>query len=75
MEANHPIIRLIVYGKLKRMIRSYVGKKVKSVDKNLLRGIFKRKLKDFDEDFRDNLGRTTLFDRLKGDAFYSNNNS
>lgn len=66
MDSKNPFIRLMIYGKLKRMITSYVGTKVKEVDKNLVRGMFLRKIKDFDEDRRDDTENKTLLDRLKG---------
>ena len=53
MDSKNPMIRLIIYGKLKRMMKSYVGDKVKPVDKKLMRGVFIRKIKDFDEDYID----------------------
>ena len=50
MENNNPMIRLIVYGKLKKMIMSYAEQKLHSIDRNLIRGIYLRKIKDFQED-------------------------
>jgi hypothetical protein len=53
MVNSNPLIRLVIYGKLKRMMLSYVGDKVRTVDKNLIRGIFLRKIYDFDEDYKE----------------------
>lgn len=64
MENKNPMIKLIIYGKVKRMMMSYLKDKVKSVDKNLLRGVFLRKIKDFDEDYREAMENRTLLSRL-----------
>jgi len=53
MENQNPMIRLMIYGKIKRMMTKYEGQRLKTQDKNLMRGIFKKKIKDFDEDYRD----------------------
>ena len=53
MDSKDPKIRLSVYAKLKRMISSLKGAKLKTIDRRLLRGLFLRKLNDFDEDYRE----------------------
>jgi len=53
MENKNPMIRLMIYGKIKRMMIWYLGKKLSLEDRNLIRGLFKKKIKDFDEDFLD----------------------
>lgn len=40
MENPNPLIRLTVYGKLKKMMLDYEGKKVKFMERNLMRGVF-----------------------------------
>jgi len=50
MESKNPMIKLVIFGKLKKMINSYKNQKLGDIDKRLLRGLFIRKLKDFDED-------------------------
>ena len=65
MENKNPMLRLIVYGKLKKMMMSYVGQKVKSIDKKLIRGIYVRKIKDFQEDLNEKTGKTTMLEKLK----------
>ena len=50
MESENPMIRFVIYGKIKKMINSYRGTKLKEIDKRLLRGLFIKNLKDFDED-------------------------
>lgn len=46
-------------------MNSYVGQKLRTIDKNLLKGIYIRKLKDFKEDYVTNFGSKSLFARLK----------
>eukprot|EP00350_Pseudokeronopsis_sp_OXSARD2_P013434 CAMPEP_0170549354 /NCGR_PEP_ID=MMETSP0211-20121228/7509_1 /TAXON_ID=311385 /ORGANISM="Pseudokeronopsis sp., Strain OXSARD2" /LENGTH=69 /DNA_ID=CAMNT_0010855311 /DNA_START=277 /DNA_END=486 /DNA_ORIENTATION=- len=60
------MIRLMIYGKIKRMIMWYLGRDISKKDRNLLRGLFKKKIKDFDENFRDKQENKTLMSRLKG---------
>ena len=52
MDNKDPKVRLSVYAKLKRMMNTMRGVKIKAIDRRLLRGLFLRKLNDFDEDFR-----------------------
>ena len=40
---------------------------MKSIDKNLVKGIYTRKLKDFKEDYAANFGNKSLFARLKSE--------
>jgi len=47
MENHNPLIRLVIYGKLKKMMKAFEGKKLKEIERNLMRGVFQRKLKDF----------------------------
>jgi len=47
MENKNPLIRLVIYGKLKKMMKAFEGKKLKMMERNLMRGVFQRKLKDF----------------------------
>lgn len=53
MDNKDPRVRLSVYAKLKRMISTLKGAKLKAIDRRLLRGLFLRKLNDFDEDYRE----------------------
>ena len=64
MENKNPMLRLIVYGKIKKMMMSYAGQKLKSIDKKLLRGIYVRKIKDFKEDQREKQGNKSIFQNL-----------
>ena len=64
MEARNPQVRLAVFSKIKRMIESYKGHKVKNIDRRLLRGLFLRNLKEFDEDYKEKQRRKSLLSRL-----------
>ncbi|CDW91852.1 UNKNOWN [Stylonychia lemnae] len=66
MESENPLIRLVTYGKLKKMMASFEGKKLKQTESNLIRGVFKRKLKDFQDEIKEQNEKKTLFERLKG---------
>jgi hypothetical protein len=53
MDNANPMIRLGVYGRLKRMLKTYKEQEVDSLeltDKRLIKGIFVKCLQDFDED-------------------------
>ena len=50
-----------MYGKLKKMMNGFTGKKVEPLERNMMRGMFIRKLKDFAEDARDLTENQTLF--------------
>lgn len=66
MENENPMLRLIVYGKLKQMMMSYAGSKLRNIDKNLIRGIYLRRIKDFKEDLNERREeKKTLLSRLK----------
>ena len=65
MENKNPMIRLVIFGKLKRMINSYKHMKLKTIDRRLLRGLFLRNLKDFDEEYIEKMGNKSLMMRLK----------
>lgn len=69
MESRNPLIKFVIYGKLKRIMMSYLGDKTRNVDKNLMRGIFLRKINDFDEEVKEILENKTLLTRLHGDLF------
>lgn len=51
MEKKNPFIRLAVFSKIKRLFNSFNGESLTQIDKNLLRGLYLRKLKDFEEDY------------------------
>jgi len=69
MENKHPMIKLIIFGKLKRMMLSYYKQKIGPIDQKLLRGVFTRKIKDFDEDFKEFMENRSLMTRLHTSLF------
>ncbi len=51
MDHSNPLIRLVVYGRLKRILHTYKNQDLDDIDltdKRLIRGIFIKKLQDFD---------------------------
>jgi hypothetical protein len=65
MENSNPLIRLVIYGKLKKMMKAFENKKLKFIERNLMRGVFQRKLKDFQEELLDQAENKSLLERLK----------
>jgi hypothetical protein len=61
MESQNPLVRLVVYSKLKKMMMGFVGRKVKPLERNMMRGLFIRNLKDFAEDMADKNENETMF--------------
>jgi hypothetical protein len=60
------MLRLVYFAKLKRMMVSYKNAKLKTFDRRLLRGLFIKNLKDFDEDYQELIQNKSLLERLKG---------
>jgi hypothetical protein len=65
MDSKSPLIRLSVFGKLKKIMSSYVNQPLKETDRRLLRGLYRRKLRDFDEDQALKNQRMSLIERLR----------
>lgn len=70
MESKNPLVRLAIFGKIKRMINSFTNSKLNTFDKRLLRGLYLRNLNDFDEDFNQIAANHSLLARLRG-SFHS----
>ena len=62
MESTNPTVRLLAFGKVKRMMKEFRGKDIDNLERNLMRGMFKRKLKDFSEKQQD---KGTILMRFK----------
>jgi len=60
------MIKLMMLGKLKRTFAHYASnnKSLSFTDRNLLRGIVKKKLKDFDQDYKKGRQHLTLYQKL-----------
>lgn len=67
MENKNPMVRLTTYGKIKKMMTEFENKKLDPMEKNMIRGMFKRKLKDFADNQQENSkNKTSLLERLTG---------
>jgi hypothetical protein len=49
MENRNPLVRLVTFGKVKKMIKEFKDQNVDNLERNMMRGMFRRKLKDFSE--------------------------
>lgn len=60
------MVKLIFLGKLKRIFKDYQMSKepLCANDRNLMRGIFVNKLKDFSMDYKEKFRSMTLYQRL-----------
>ena len=65
MDCKNPLIQLGVFGKLKRIVSSYLDHLLEANDRRILRGLYKKMLKDFDEDQELIRKRMSLHKRLK----------
>lgn len=65
MESDNPFIRLMMFGRIKKMMNSYKGIKLKDIDKKLIKGLFIRNIKEFDEDEKEKWANKSLLQRLK----------
>jgi hypothetical protein len=49
MESKNPMVRLVVFGKMKNIISTFKKDKLNDTDRKALRGLFIKRLKDYDE--------------------------
>ena len=63
MENKNPLVRLVTYGKIKKMMKQFKDCSIDDLERNMMRGMFRRKLKDFAE--LQKHGKMTLFEQLK----------
>jgi hypothetical protein len=62
MDNKNPLIRLSVFGRIKRMLNTYKnGDNMDIVDKRLVRGLYLRNLKDFDDNLQLQQSKITLY--------------
>lgn len=66
MECKNPIVRLAIFGRIKRMVNTFKDNKLRTFDRRLIRGLFLRNLKDFDEDYQEMIANKSLLDRIRG---------
>ena len=50
MDSKNPLVRLSIYGRLKRVVGSYKDRFLENTDRRIFRGIYQRRLKDYDEE-------------------------
>jgi hypothetical protein len=61
MDSRNPLVRLSIFGRLKKMMASYQEEgELGETDRRLLRGVYVKKLKDFDEQMEDQTANMTL---------------
>lgn len=70
LESRNPMMKLVMLSKLKKMITSYTSGETNLgvIDKRLLRGLFVKHIKDFDEEYREKMKNYPLLNRLKSDG-------
>lgn len=49
MENNNALVRLVTYGKVKKMMKEFNEKEIDHLERNMMRGMFRKRLKDFAE--------------------------
>lgn len=67
MENPNPMIKMVMFGKLKKMMQGFIGRKIEPLERNMMRGLFIRKIKDFAEEAKILAENETLLQRLKKD--------
>ena len=58
------MMKFVVLSKIKKMIYQMKNTPINDTDKRLLRGLFVKHIKDFDEEYREKMKNTTLIQRL-----------
>jgi hypothetical protein len=65
MDSSNPLVRLSTFGKLKRIVTSYKNHPIDTTDRRILRGLFRKRLKDFDEEHEQSWSKMALYRRLR----------
>ncbi len=52
MDSKNPMVRLVVYGQIKKMISSMKDQDLTEVDRKVIGGLLIKDIKDYDEDIR-----------------------
>ena len=50
MVNKNPLIKLVTFGKIKKMVSGFGNKELEPLERNLIRGVFIRKIRDFEEE-------------------------
>lgn len=64
MGSRNPLIKFGAFGKVKKIITGFANKKLDPIEKNLIRGLFIRRIKDFNEEQKELLATRTLQERI-----------
>ena len=75
MESKNPMVRLVVFSKMKKVIGTFKDQKLNDTDRRALRGLFIKRLKDFDEQHRERSKKRPLLDRLNDPKISSSDTS
>lgn len=65
MESKNPMVRLVQYGNIKKMMKGFQNAQLTDLERNMMRGLYIRSLKDFNESVRKS-SKQSLYERLKG---------
>lgn len=65
LENKSQIIRLMMIVRLRKMIYTYKDSNLEKIDKQLIKGLFYRHIKDFDELEKEKFANRSLLQRLK----------
>ena len=65
MDSSNPLIRLATFSKLKKVVTSYKDDELDTTDRRILRGLFRKNLKDFDEKHEQSWKKLALQTRMK----------
>ena len=63
MESRNPLVKLVTYGNVKKMMRQFKDINIDPLERNMMRGMFRRKLKDFYEHLNEN--HESILERLQ----------
>eukprot|EP00347_Sterkiella_histriomuscorum_P002468 403368032 len=69
MENKNPLIRLVMYGKLKKMLNQIKGKKLQPIEMNLIRGVFQRRLRDYEVNQNEAQENKILLQKVQSNLF------
>ena len=64
MDSSNPFVRLSTFGKLKQVVTSYKDDKLDTTDNRILRGLFRKHLRDFDEHQEVSWNNLSLLSRM-----------
>ena len=64
MEHRNPLMRLVIFGKLKKIVTGFKDQELQETDKRLIRGLFVKHIKDFDDEYREKMRSIPLMQRI-----------